>query len=131
MPSLYSVVEKRFTVAQTDKKSSPAKATGQRIDMMDVFYSAVKAYKKRTAKPTSASTMETSAWLHYFGSDLLVGLATLQVADRKRPTPLLSVAAELSGPGSSTNKQRTAALAATDAKMQAKRQKVEDVKIAA
>jgi hypothetical protein len=127
---LFYLVEKRYTVPQAAKKSSPTKAASQREELMPFFYYTVKAYKKRTTKATAASLSDNDVLLTFHGTDMLLGMTTLQALDRKRPATVMAPQ-PLPGATSSAGKGRLQSLAAPHAAPGApdpKKQKVDTVK---
>ncbi|CAK0833856.1 unnamed protein product [Prorocentrum cordatum] len=84
---VYSLLEKRHTVAQAAKKDGPAKAAEQRAELMDLVCFVIKSHKTRTTKASANSPLDTEIMVKDFGVDVLLGEAALAArgVPQKRP----------------------------------------------
>lgn len=67
--AIYHLVEKRHTVQQNLKKGGPEKAEAQRKELMGIVYETIKAYKRRTTKPSASNDFHTEIFMKDFGMD--------------------------------------------------------------
>lgn len=111
LQQIYYLVERRFTVAQSVKKSGPVKAEQQRQEMMQFLYQTYKAFKKRTSKATASLDLDREVLVREFAPDMLTALATMQTVDRRKLGDMAYV--QDSVPASA--KKRSAAALAEDA----------------
>ena len=70
---LYHLTEKRYTSVLTGTQANAAKAEAQRATVMEWVYYAIKAFKKRTLKPSAARAFDHEILLKDFGLDLVFG----------------------------------------------------------
>ena len=72
--AFYSIIEKRFTSMQSQKKSSAAKIQGQRSEMMLLVYHTCKHMKLKARKAAARVELDTALLQRDFGADFLFGL---------------------------------------------------------
>ena len=75
---LFNTVEKRFTDAANNKKGRNEKTEKQRVEVMTMVYHAIKAYKRRTTKPSRQNKVDDMAMVMLHGADLFTALNKMQ-----------------------------------------------------
>ena len=91
--TIYHIMEKRHTVQQNLKKNAHHKAEIQRVELMGIVYETIKAYKRRTCKPSAANDLHTAIFMRDFGMDLI--MAQSQLITKASAAVALAAAARL------------------------------------
>ena len=71
--AIMTLLEKRYCVLSSSKKSAIIKAEQQQRDLMPVIYHTIKAYKRRTVKSAASLPVLSEILLQDFGLDVVMG----------------------------------------------------------